>query len=99
MEAPPEETAPNSASARLRAASSGALVVSRASTLGAASAAPTPCSGAGRDQLARGLGEAAEGGGDGEDGEADLEDPQAAEDVAEAAAEEQQARRRRACRR
>ena len=46
--------------------------------------------GAGDDELARGLGEAAEGGGDREDRQADLEGPQAAEDVAEAAAEEQQ---------
>ena len=42
MDAPPEETAPKRAKARLRAASSGALVVRRASTLGAARAAPTP---------------------------------------------------------
>ena len=40
--APPEETAVKAASPRLRAASSGAVVVIRASTLGAASAAPTP---------------------------------------------------------
>ena len=43
MDAPADETAPNRASARFRAASSGALVVSRASTLGAAMAAPAPC--------------------------------------------------------
>ena len=42
MDAPPEETAPNSARARCRSASSRAEVVSRASTLGAARAAPTP---------------------------------------------------------
>jgi hypothetical protein len=42
-DAPPEDTAAKRASARLRAASSGAPVVSRARTLGAASAAPTPC--------------------------------------------------------
>ena len=43
IDAPAEETAPKRASARFRAASSGALVVSRASTLGAAIAAPAPC--------------------------------------------------------
>ncbi len=42
IDAPPDETAAKSAKARLRAASSGALVVSRARTLGAAIAAPTP---------------------------------------------------------
>jgi hypothetical protein len=41
-EAPAEDTALNSASALVRAAASGADVVSSASTLGAATAAPTP---------------------------------------------------------
>ena len=44
IDAPAEETAPKRASARLRAASSGALVVSSARTLGAAIAAPAPWS-------------------------------------------------------
>ena len=91
IDAPPEETAPKSASARLRAASSGALVVSRARTLGAASAAPTPWRVRAATSWPGRLGEAAEGGADGEDGQADLEDLESAEDVAEPAAEQQQA--------
>ena len=63
MDAPPEETAPKSARARLRAASSGALVVSRASTLGRGQRGADALERAGGDELARGLGEAAEGGG------------------------------------
>ena len=88
---PPEETAPNSASARLRAASSGALVVSRASTPGAARAAPTPWAPRAATSHSGRLGQAAGQRGEGEDGQADLEGAAAAEDVAEAAAEEQQA--------
>ena len=47
--------------------------------------------GTGRDELAGRLGEAAERRGDGEDREAGLEGAQATEDVAQSAAEEQQA--------
>ena len=44
MDAPADETAVKRARPRFRAASFGALVVTRARTLGAASAAPTPWS-------------------------------------------------------
>src|SRR5213079_3261679 len=46
---------------------------------------------AGRDELARGLGETAEGRAHGEGGQADLEDAEPAEDVAQPTAQEQQA--------
>ena len=88
---PPEETAPKSASARSRAGSSGALVVSRASTPGAAIAAPTPWSGAGGHEPLGRLRQPAEERGEREDGDAAEEQPAAAEDVAEPAAEQQQA--------
>ena len=90
-EAPPEETAAKSASARLRAASSGALVVSRASTPGAASAAPTPWKARAATSWPGSWASPPRSGGDGEERQADLEDAEPAEDVAEAAAEEQQA--------
>ena len=90
MEAPPEETAPKRARARLRAASSGALVVSRGEDARCGEGRADALERAGRDELARRLGEPAERGGDGEDGETDLEGAAAAEDVAEAPPEEQE---------
>ena len=88
---PPEETAPNRASARCRAGSSGALVVSRASTPGAAMAAPTPWSARAATSHSGRLRQPAEEGGEREDGDAAEEEPAPAEHVAEPAAEQQQA--------
>ena len=90
MDAPADDTAVKRASPRLRAASFGALVVTRARTLGAASAAPTPwrvraaMSQAG--EVARPPSRLATV----KIAQADLEGAQAPEDVAEAAAEQQQ---------
>ena len=76
--------------ALLRSAGSVKVVVSSDSAAGASSAPKTPCSGAGADEHPEGLGGAAEGGGDREADEAGDEHPLAAEEVADAAAEQQQ---------
>ena len=94
MEAPPEETAPNRASARLRSPSSRAPVVSRASTLGAAIAAPTPCRArAAMSSSVVGASPPRSEASD-EQREARLEDAQPTAYVAQPAAEEQQAAER-----
>ena len=99
MAAPPPAIAPKMPNALARSDGSVKVVVSRTSAAGASSAPKTPCSGAGGDEHAEALGGAADGRSDGEAEQAGDEGALAAEEVADAAAEQQQASRTRARRR
>ena len=88
--APPPAIAPKMPNALPRSAGSVNVVVSSASADGASSAPKTPCSARARDEHAERAGGAADRRGDGEAEQAADEGPLAAEQVAEAAAEQQQ---------
>ena len=90
MAAPPPAIAPKMPNALPRSRGSVNVVVSSASADGASIAPKTPCSGTGGDEHAEGAGGAADGRGDGEADQAADEGPFAAEEVADAAAEQQQ---------
>ena len=89
--APPPEIAPKTPNARARSLGSVNVTVISDSAAGASSGGEDALQGAGREQQPGARGDAAERGGDREAAEADDEHPLAADEVGDAAAEQQQA--------